>query len=121
MNTAVTKGIGTMDITKASISPKRQITIPQKFYNILGMGKEVECELTDNAIILRPFRNDGGFATEILKDLVAQGYSGNELIEEFEKQQKNITKAINDISSQADDIAYGRKKGAGINEVFTEV
>ena len=103
-----------------NVTGKRQITIPQKFYNILGMGKEIECELTDNAIILRPFRNDGGFATEILKDLVAQGYSGNELVTEFEKQQKNIARAISDVSAEADDIAYGRKKGAGINDVFGE-
>ena len=114
-------GSAAMERKIINVTGKRQITIPLKFYNMLGMGKEIECELADNAIILRPFRNDSGFATEILKDLVAQGYCGNELIEEFEKQQKNITKAINDISSQADDIAYGRKKGAGINEVFTEV
>ena len=38
-----------------SVTGKRQITIPKKFYNILRMGKEIECELTDNAIILRPF------------------------------------------------------------------
>ena len=75
-----------------NVTGKRQITIPQKFYNTLGMGKEIECELTDNAIILRPFRNYGGFATEILKDLVAQGYSGNELVTEFEKQQKKHCK-----------------------------
>lgn len=103
-----------------NVTGKRQITIPQKFYNILGMGKEVECELTDNAIILRPFRNDGGFATEILKDLVAQGYSGEKLIKEFDKQQKNISKAIGEISAQADDIAYGRKKAADLSEVFGE-
>lgn len=103
-----------------NVTGKRQITIPQKFYNILGMGKEVECELTDNAIILRPLRNDRGFSTEILKDLVARGYSGNELVTEFEKQQKSIARAISDVSAEADDIAYGRKKAAGINDVFEE-
>ena len=39
---------------------------------------------------------------------------------EFEKQQKNIAKAISDISAEADDIAYGRKKGADIDDVFGE-
>ncbi len=113
-------GSAAMERKIINVTGKRQITIPQKFYNILGMGKEVECELTDNAIILRPLRNDSGFATEILKDLVAQGYSGNELVAEFEKQQKNIAKAISDISAEADDIAYGRKKGADIDDVFGE-
>lgn len=113
-------GSAVMERKIINVTGKRQITIPQKFYSVLGMGKEIECELADNAIILRPFRNDVGFATEILKDLVAQGYSGNELVEEFEKQQKNITKAISDLSNQADDIAYGRAKGVGVEEVFGE-
>lgn len=113
-------GSAAMERKIINVTGKRQITIPQKFYNILGMGKEVECELTDNAIILRPLRNDEGFATEILKDLVAQGYSGNELVTEFEKQQKNIARAISDVSAEADDIACGRKKGASINDVFEE-
>ena len=70
-----------------------------------------------NGVLLQ---DDGSFATEILKDLVAQGYSGDELIHAFENQQKNITKAISDLSTQADDIAYGRKKGASVEEVFGE-
>lgn len=63
-------------------------------------------------------RNDGGFATEILMDLVAQSYSGNELVARFEKQQKNIASAISYVSAGAENIAYGRKKGADINDVF---
>ena len=103
-----------------SVTGKRQITIPQKYYNLLGMGKEIECELSDNALILRPFRNDSGFATEILKDLVSQGLSGNELIQVFEKQQRNIAMAINELSEEADEIASGSRKGASVEEVFGE-
>ena len=101
-----------------SVTGKRQITIPQKYYNLLGMGKEIECELSDNALILRPFRNDSGFATEILKDLVSQGLSGNELIQAFEKQQRTIATAINELSNEADEIARGNRKGASVEEVF---
>ena len=101
-----------------NVTGKRQITIPQKFYNFLGMGKEIECELTDNALMLRPFRNDTGFATEILKDLVSQGLSGNELIEEFEKQHKKISMAIGNLAMQADEIAAGKSQGATLDEVF---
>ncbi|MBP3359766.1 MAG: AbrB/MazE/SpoVT family DNA-binding domain-containing protein [Clostridia bacterium] len=103
-----------------NVTGKRQITIPQKFYNLLGMGKEIECELTDNALILRPFRKDMGFATEILKDLVSQGLSGDELIKAFEEQQKKISMAISDVAEQADEIASGRMSGATIDEVFGE-
>ena len=51
-------------------------------------------------------------------DLVAQSYSGNELVARFEKQQKNIASAISYVSAGAENIAYGRKKGADINDVF---
>ncbi len=103
-----------------NVTGKRQITIPLKFYEKLDLGKEVECELADNAIIIRPFKADSGFATEILKDLVAQGLSGAELVTEFEKQQKNVAKAVTEMIAEADDIAYGKKKGATMQDVFGE-
>lgn len=78
-----------------NVTGKRQITIPLKYFNALGLGKEVECEFAGNAIIIRPFRNDTGFAAEILKDLVKEGYSGNELVKEFEQRQNDISNAMN--------------------------
>lgn len=83
------------------------------------MKKAIECETTENNI-LHQSENDGSFSAEIYKDLITQGYSGDELISQIEKQQKNIERAINDISAKADDIACGRKKGAGISDVFEE-
>lgn len=83
------------------------------------MKKAIECETTENKI-LHQSENDSSFSAKIYKDLVTQGYSGDELISRFNKQQKNIERAINDISAKADDIACGRKKGAGISDVFGE-
>lgn len=45
-------GSAAMERKIINVTGKRQITIPLKFYNMLGMGKEIECELADNAIIL---------------------------------------------------------------------
>ena len=42
------KGGSKMDRKVLSISSKRQITIPQKFYQLLGFGDEAECVLRDN-------------------------------------------------------------------------
>ncbi len=65
---------------RRNISSKRQVTIPQIFYEELGFEKEVEFIRRGNELILRPVRDDMDFSKEILEDLVAQGLSGQELI-----------------------------------------
>ena len=78
-----------------NVTGKRQVTIPLKFYERLHFGKEVECFLTDDAVVLRPLTtSDDSFTMEILKDLVSQGYNGNELLTKFAEQRANIKKAI---------------------------
>ena len=85
-----------------NITGKRQVTIPLKFFEKLRFGKEAECILTDDAVILRPLAaSDDSFTMEILKDLVAQGYSGDELLAKFAEQRANIKKAINTLIKQA--------------------
>ena len=43
-NSSVARSIPVMDRKIVSISSKRQITIPQKFFNLLGFGNEAECD-----------------------------------------------------------------------------
>ena len=40
-----------------SVSSKRQLTIPQKYYDLLGFDNEAECVLQDDSIIIRPMQN----------------------------------------------------------------
>ena len=104
-----------------NVTGKRQVTIPLKFYEKLNFGKEVECFLTDNAIVLRPLTtSDDSFAMEILRDLVSQGYSGEELLAEFAKQRANIKKAVGMLIDEADEIAAGKRKGATTKSIFGE-
>jgi len=104
-----------------NITGKRQITIPLKFFNKLGFGKEVECFLTDEAVVLRPLAaSDENFAMEILKDLVEQGYSGDELITRFAEQRVKIKKAIGIIIDEADEIAKGKRTSATTKDIFGE-
>jgi bifunctional DNA-binding transcriptional regulator/antitoxin component of YhaV-PrlF toxin-antitoxin module len=104
---------GVMERKIINVTGKRQITIPLKFYERLHFGKEVECFLADGAVIIRPLSvSDDNFTMEILKDLVAQGYSGNELIEKFAEQRGSIKKAIGTLINEADEIAVGKRKGA---------
>ncbi len=42
MQVTMTKGSVPMEIKKLSISAKRQITIPQKFFTMLGFDTEAE-------------------------------------------------------------------------------
>ena len=55
-----------------SVSKKRQITIPQKYFNILGLSNEVECILQENSIVIRPIREN------VSDEFGEQGYSGQE-------------------------------------------
>ena len=102
-----------------SVSKKRQITIPLQFYKHLNLGSEVECILEDGKIIIQPLHRElNEFSVEILKDLVSQGYSGNELVKQFEIQSKNIRKAVTNMLEEADAIAAGEKKAANFDDIF---
>jgi len=104
-----------------NVTGKRQVTIPLKFYERLRFGKEIECFLTDDAIILRPFSySDDSFTMEILKDLVSQGLSGNELLERFAEQRATIKKAVSLLIDEADEIAAGKRKSASTKDIFGE-
>jgi len=104
-----------------NVTGKRQVTIPMKFYERLGFGKEIECFLTEDSIVLRPLTNsDDSFTMEILKDLVSRGLSGDELLIEFAKQRNNIKKAVSMFIDEADEIASGKRKGASTEDLFGE-
>ena len=115
----LTMGREVMERKIISVSPKRQITIPLKYFEELNIDNEVECLLKGDSIIIRPLRGDSGeFAEEILKDLVSQGLSGEELIEEFKKKTKEIKGAISAILEEADKIATGELPSATMEDIF---
>jgi bifunctional DNA-binding transcriptional regulator/antitoxin component of YhaV-PrlF toxin-antitoxin module len=108
-----------MDRKIISVSKKRQITIPLQFYKHLELGSEVECSLEDGKIVIQPLHRDAGeFSVEVLKDLVAQGYSGDELVKQFETQSKNIKKAVTNMLEEADAIAAGEKPATNFDDIF---
>lgn len=88
------------------VSSKKQITIPHSFYEKLGLGREAECILKDDEIIIRRLdKGNDDYSDLILQDLVKQGYTGEKLISEFRKMRSGIRKAaqnmIEDAVSQA--------------------
>ena len=120
MPTVVVKGSVNMEMKRVSISAKRQITIPQKFFAMLGFDTEAECMVRGNELVIRPAKvNVGGeFAEQILEDLIAQGYSGNELLERFKKAQKEVRSAVEAMLAEAERAANGEAGYAAYADVF---
>lgn len=120
MPTVVKKDNIPMEKKRVSISAKRQITIPQKFFTMLGFGTEAECSVRGNELVIRPAKtNTGGeFAEQILADLIAQGYSGNELLERFKQMQSQIRPAVESMLGQAEQAANDRSEYASYEDVF---
>lgn len=104
------------------ISSKRQVTIPQRYFDRLGFGQEAECLLRGNELILRPIasQSDGAFSEQILADLIAQGYSGEALLERFKAEQKKIRPAVMRMIEDADALAASDQKDPSLDDLFGE-
>lgn len=111
-----------MEAKRISVSAKRQITIPQKFYEKLGIGNEVECVLRGNELVIRPVESETEFAEEILKELVFERQlSGPELFEEFKRIKAKVRPAVERMMEEADVIAQTEGSGDDqIKEIFGE-
>ena len=112
MSTALAqKGGSKMDRKVLSISSKRQITIPQKFYQLLGFGDEAECVLRGNELIIRPIKtvSGGEFAEQILEELISEGLSGEVLLARFKERQAQIRPAAGCMLGEAGKNAEGKK------------
>lgn len=120
MPVAIMKGSVPMEMKKVSISAKRQITIPQKFFTMLGFDTEAECMVRGNELVIRPTKtNSGGeFAEQILADLIAQGYSGDDLLARFKIAQKEVRPAVEEMLAEAEQVASSKSEFATYEDVF---
>jgi hypothetical protein len=103
-----------------SVSVRRQITIPQKYFEALSFNNEAECILQDGGILIRPIREAGGgeFSEQILADLIAQGFSGSELLEKFKQQSKKVRPAVQKLIEEADAFAQSGAGKISVNELL---
>lgn len=120
MSVTMTKGSVPMEIKRLSISAKRQITIPQKFFAMLGFDTEAECMVRGNELVIRPAKtNTGGeFAEQILADLIGQGYSGNELLQQFKLAQSKLHPAVEEMIGEAKAAAVSAAEYDSYDDVF---
>ena len=119
-STATLTGNLIMDRKIVSISSKRQISIPQKFFEALQFGNEAECVVRGNELVIRPARaNSGGeFAEHILAELIANGLSGDELLKEFKTKQAKVRPAVEAMIAEADEVASGNGEYYTYDDVF---
>ncbi len=117
---SITKGCLTVDKKRISISSKRQITIPQKYFDMLGFEGEAECIVRGNELILRPIKENAGgeFAEQILADLIKQGFQGEELLTRFKAIQKKIRPAVEHMLNEAEQVAEGKGEYFSYKDVF---
>ena len=114
------KGSPVMEKKRVSISAKRQITIPQKFYTALGFADEAECILRGGELILRPIRvtSGGEFAEQILAELIAEGFTGEGLLAAFKERQAKVRPAVEAMLAEAEQAARGQGKYAAYDKIF---
>ena len=120
MSISTSKGNSVMEKKIVSISSKRQITIPQKFFSMLGFETEAECIVRGNELVIRPAKqySGGEFAEMILADLISEGLSGEELLEKFKEKQASIRPAVEEMIAQAENVANGDGEYATYEGVF---
>ena len=105
-----------------SISSKRQFTIPQSFYQLLGFSNKAVCELRGHELVIRPIADAFGedFSEQILKELVEEGRSGKELLDEFKKRRSQVRPAVQNMLAEAGKVAEGKAAYATMDEIFDE-
>ena len=120
MESALSKGGVAMNRKTIKISEKRQITIPQKYYEKLGFTNEAECLMRGNEIVLRPVKtvSGGEFAEQILADLIAKGLSNDELLAAFKAEQKKVRPAVETMLADAENAAKGSSEYSTYDDVF---
>ncbi len=105
---------------RVTITSKRQFTIPQKFYTELGFKKDAICIMGDGMLIIQPAADisSGDFAEQILSDLIAEGYSGQELLDEFKTRQSKVRPGIESMLEAARQAANGAGDYSTYDDIF---
>jgi len=71
--------------------------------------------LHGDEIVLRPIRKEEDFSEEILKDLVKEGFNGQDLIHEFQNRKAQIRPAVEQLIVESQKAAQ-QSTGTGDEE-----
>ena len=104
------------------ISSKRQITIPAKWYREKQFTDYALVELTDEGILIKPIEVDREDVTmNILRQLVAEGYSGDELIDRYEELCNKVVPIEKPTASELKQLEEVTPKGRSVGEFMREM
>ena len=106
---------------RVMITSKRQFTIPKKFYIELGFDREAVCTMGDGMLIIQPATHVSGggeFAEQILSELIAKGFSGQELLNEFKTRQAKVRPAVEAMLEAAKAAASGTGEYSTYDDIF---
>jgi len=91
------------------ISGKRQITIPADIYKEAGFADYALLTWSDEGFTVQPVDvRDEDTTVRILRQLLAEGYNGEELINEYEKIKNKIASFERLIDEGLRDVEEGR-------------
>lgn len=76
---------------KIKVSAQRHLVIPKEFYEALNINEEVTIELHEGQLVIKPvFKMDEDFAENLLEELIAAGFSGEELVAKFKEVKQQV-------------------------------
>lgn len=81
---------------RGRVSSKRQVTIPQKFFEQLNLTQDIEFAIKDGNLLIRAAREHTGtdyFADLILADLIEEGVPKEELVIQLRQKLQELSKA----------------------------
>lgn len=73
------------------VSAQRHLVIPKEYYEALNIGEEVTIELHEDQLVIKPvIKVSEDFAENLLEELIAAGYSGEELVAKFKEVKQQV-------------------------------
>jgi len=104
------------------VTSKRQFTIPKKYFDALKLGDQVKCYQEGKKLVIEPVLQDDfwDFSSDILKELVAENYTGEDLLKQFEARKQKASRSLERLVDEArEDAAAGAGRIA--EDVFKEL
>lgn len=100
------RSVSNMDheMKRVAVSSKRQISIPKEFYDALDIKDEIIMEKINNNLVIRPanYDNHEDFTEDILRDLIAEGYPKDELVDKLKERREKMQPALERLITDAD-------------------
>lgn len=73
------------------VSAQRHLVIPKEYYDTLNIGEEVTIHLYEGQLVIKPVvKIDEDFAENLLEELIAAGFSGEELVAKFKEVKQQV-------------------------------